>query len=129
MKVIYINAHYDEFNKSKFKTRLKILEIDDNIQTFYKLLDTESVDIITRSFKNKKVVMIVDGERHLKPANKDKLPIAICKNAKEELFGSMIICGTDGENLTDVPIDISDIEIGYYRIEQYATVKLYEYEV
>ena len=129
MKVIYIKAKYDEFDKSKFKTRIKTLEIDDNIQTFYKLLDTESVDIITRSFKNKKVVMIVDGERHLKPANKNKLPIAICKNAKEELFGSMIICGTDGENLTDVPIDISDIEIGYYRIEQYATVKLYEYEI
>ena len=129
MKVIYIKAKYDEFDKSKFKTRIKTLEIDDNIQTFYKLLDTESVDIITRSFKNKKVVMIVDGERHLKPANKDKLPIAICKNAKEELFGSMIICGTDGENLTDVPIDISDIEIGYYRIEKYAVVKLYEYEI
>lgn len=129
MKVIYIHAHYDEFNKSKFKTRIKTLEIDDNIQTFYKLLDTESVDIITRSFKNKKVVMIVDGERHLKPTNKDKLPIAICKNAKEELFGSMIICGTNGEDLTDVPIDISDIEIGYYRIEKYAVVRLYEYEL
>ena len=129
MKVIYIKAHYDEFDKTKFKTRIKMTQINDTLETIYKLLDTESVDIITRSFKGKKVVMIVDGEWHLKPTNKDKLPIAICKNAKEELFGSMIICGTDGEDLTDVPISISDIEIGYYRIEQYAIVKLYEYEI
>nr|CDL67069.1 unnamed protein product [uncultured bacterium] len=130
MKVIYIKTEYDKKHNYRFKTNIKMTQIVDTLDTYYSLLECTSIDIIVRTIANKKVAIIVDGERHLKRENKDKFPIAICTNANEQLFGNIIIAGIDTtEDLSDVPITIQDISMDLYSIDKFKGIPLYEYQI
>ena len=129
MKVIYIKTEYDKKHGYKFKTTIKMTQTVDTLDTYYSLLECTTIDILVRTIANKKVAIIVDGERHLKRENKDKYPIAICTNAKEQLFGNIIIAGIDKGNLSEVPITIQDISMGLYSVDKFKGVPLYEYQI
>ena len=129
MKVIYIKTEYDKKHGYKFKTTIKMTQTVDTLDTYYSLLECTTIDILVRTIANKKVAIIVDGERHLKRENKDKYPIAICTNANEQLFGNIIIAGIDTEDLRDVPITVQDISMGLYSIDKFKGVPLYEYQI
>ena len=129
MKVIYIKTEYDKEHKHRFKTNIKMTQLVDTLETYYQLLECSTIDIIVRTIKNRKVAIIIDGERHLKRENKGKYPIAICTNANEQLFGNIIITGIDTDNLSDVPISIQDITMGLYSVNEIKGIPLFEYQI
>ena len=98
MKVIYLNV-----NERKAP---EVLEIEDKLETFYKLIDCSTVDIVTREIGGKPFSIICDDEGLF--VEKPTIS-ALKKEHKTELVGNLIITGMpddDGEltGLTDEEI-------------------------
>ena len=95
MKVVYLNV----YNNKEPET----LEIEDDLKVFYKLIDCDTVDMLTREIERNPFTIICDDEGLfvLNP-----IMSAISKTTDERLVGNLIITGMpddDGElvGLTD----------------------------
>ena len=79
-----------------------LVHYTDDLQTLYKMLGCNVIDIITRDICKKPFDFIVDDEGLMKDEN--FLTALSLGNAKEELYGNILICGIADENgdLTDI---------------------------
>ena len=68
--------------------------IDDNLQTFYNIINTDSIEIIGRKINGKMTQIICDEEGKLK---QHQYISAISKENNETLVGNLIIKSTDHE--------------------------------
>ena len=88
------------------KEILGILEIPNNLDTFYKVLNCNLIDIVTRRIGDSKKVydIICDDEGLLKEPHKIS---AVDSMGNAQLVGNIFITGTaDAEgNLTSLPMD------------------------
>ena len=95
MKAIYLNVLE--------KKQPEIIEIEDNLKTYYKLINCKTIDIVTRSIENNYFSFVCDDEGLFveKP-----ITSAVDKKSKVQFVGNIIICGLpncEGEmiSLTD----------------------------
>lgn len=90
MKVVYLNVKKGEF--------LKPMNIEDDLDTFYRLIDCRTIDIVTRSVHGKKVSIICDDEGLFE--ENPQISAVGCGN----LVGNLIFTGLPDEdgNLTDI---------------------------
>ena len=96
------------------KLKIEPMTIEDTLETYYKLCECRTIDIISRTIKGRVVDFIVDDEYLLsdKPKN---APTGIFQNEPmlEQIYGPFVITGTgDNEgNLTDLnDLDIKAIK-------------------
>lgn len=82
MKAIYLNV--------KEGKAPKIVDIKDDLQTFYKLIDCDIIDITTRECNNVICDIICDDEGLLKD---NPIVSAINTRNQPELVGNLLICG------------------------------------
>ena len=68
--------------------------IDDNLETFYDIIKTDSIQIITRKINGKMTQIICDEEGKLK---QHQYISAISEENNETLVGNLIIKSTDHE--------------------------------
>lgn len=68
--------------------------IDDNLETFYDIINTDSVEIISRKINGKMTQIICDEEGKLK---QHQYISAISEEHNETLVGNLIIKSTDHE--------------------------------
>ena len=92
MKVVYLNVKKGEF--------LKPMNIEDDLDTFYRLIDCRTIDIVTRSVHGKKVSIICDDEGLFE----EKPRISTIDFNYGNLVGNLIFTGLPDEegNLTDI---------------------------
>lgn len=83
--VYIIDAKTMEYKKAR---------IENNLETFYKLINTDSVEIITRVINGKMTQIICDEEGKLK---KHQYISAVSEEHNEVLVGNLIIKSTDIE--------------------------------
>ena len=85
----------------------EITSAEDKLNVWYTLLNCDCIDIITRKIGDKYYDIVCDDEALLKS---EPLPRAVCRNAREVLFGNIFICGLadDEGNLTSLGDD--DVE-------------------
>ena len=81
--------------------------VEDELETYYKMLDCDCIDIVTRKVGNKWYGFVCDDEGLLK----DRAYTIISKQDGQywrEIVGSVFICNNDGEgNLTS--LDQTDV--------------------
>lgn len=70
----------------------KLMEIENNLETFYKLIDTDSITIVARVINGKMTQIICDEEGKLK---KHQLISASSSDFRETLVGNLIIKSED----------------------------------
>ncbi len=101
MKVLYLNV-----NEGKYP---EVLEIEDELDTYYKLIGCDCIDIITRIWRKRRYTVICDDMGFYKP----NLKVAIWDETKRDIpiVGNVVICGAgDVEgNLTSLTDE--DVEI------------------
>lgn len=68
--------------------------IDDNLETFYDIIKTDSIQIIARKINGKMTQIICDEEGKLK---KNQYISAVSEEHNETLVGNLIIKSTDHE--------------------------------
>lgn len=68
--------------------------IDDDLQTFYDIINTDSIEILSRKINNKMTQIICDEEGKLK---ENQYISAMSKEHNETLVGNLIIKSTDEE--------------------------------
>lgn len=90
MKVVYLNVKKGEF--------LKPMNIENDLETFYRLINCRTIDIVTRSVHGKKVSIICDDEGLFE--ENPQISAVGCGN----LVGNLIFTGLPDEdgNLTDI---------------------------
>lgn len=69
-------------------------QIDDNLETFYDIIKTDSIEIIARKINGKMTQIICDEEGKLK---QHQYISAISEEHNETLVGNLIIKSTDNE--------------------------------
>ena len=96
MKAIYLNVLQGELPK--------IVDIKDDLKTYYELLKCDTIDIVTRTIEGKNFSVVCDDEGLLveKP-----IVSAIDKNKKCQFVGNLIFCGmpTDEGEMTSLTED------------------------
>lgn len=70
----------------------KLMEIENNLETFYKLINTDSIQIVARIINGKMTQIICDEEGKLK---ENQLISASSSDFKETLVGNLIIKSED----------------------------------
>ena len=95
MKAIYLNVNEDK--------KPEIVEIEDDLKTYYKLIQCDSIDIVTRNIRKIPYSIVCDDEGLFVTSPKIS---AIDDNYQPQLVGNLVICGMpndDGEltELTD----------------------------
>ena len=85
IKVYVINAK---------NTSYELKEIDEDLQTFYNIINTDSIEICTRRINGKLTQIICDEEGKLK---KNQYISALSEENNECLVGNLIIKSTDKE--------------------------------
>lgn len=100
MKVLYLNV-----NEGKYP---EVLEIEDKLDTYYKLIGCDCIDITTRIWRKRRYTVICDDMGFYR----NNLKVAIWDEAKRDIpiVGNVVICGkSDIEgnltSLTDEDID------------------------
>ena len=95
MKVVYLNV--------KDGKQPEIIDIPDELETFYKLIKCDTIDIVRRKIGGKEYHIICDDEGLF---DQPAIPSLINHNYGVDLVGNLIICNCDeqGElqSLTDV---------------------------
>lgn len=108
IQVVYLDVYHGK----KPVVRL----IKDNLDTFYKMLNATTIDVIRRPFKGKFFNVIVDDEGLLKKSPKVS---AINYNYNPALVGNLIVTGVtneDGELTGLTPDDVKLIFNCVYRL-------------
>ena len=70
----------------------KLMEIENNLETFYKLINTDSIEVVARYINGKMTQIICDEEGKLK---EHQLISASSSDFKETLVGNLIIKSED----------------------------------
>ena len=93
MKAIYLNV---ENGKAP-----KVVDIEDNLNEFYKMLNCKTIDIVTRKIGNNYYDIICDDNGLFKDIT---ITSAIDNKNKSALVGNLLIVGlpNDDGNLTDL---------------------------
>ncbi|MBE5751026.1 MAG: DUF3846 domain-containing protein [Clostridiales bacterium] len=97
IKVVYYNV-IDRKNP-------EIIEIEDDIEVFHKLLKCDCIDIVTRDIYNQRYSIIVDDEGALKE-KPIVSAISLSKGACP-LFGNLIICKSNPPELESLDDDVA----------------------
>lgn len=107
--------------RAKNELKITMENIVDNLDSYYRLLDCETIDIVKRTINGHNYEFVVDGE-YLLNEKILKPPVAVFEgNGEEAIFGSLVITGeADQEgNLTSVklPNAMLDVELAkcWYR--------------
>lgn len=87
MEVLIVNAKENTIKKA---------DINNNLETFYEIIETDSISIISRNINGKMTQIICDEEGKLKA---DQYVSAICNN--EFLVGNLIIKSQDKSIIDD----------------------------
>lgn len=72
----------------------EIKEINDDLQTFYDIINTDSIEILARKINGKMTQIICDEEGKLK---RNQFISAMSEEYNENLVGNLIIKSTDKE--------------------------------
>ena len=72
----------------------KLMEIENNLETFYKLINTDAIQIVARKINGKMTQIICDEEGKLK---QHQYISAVSEEHNETLVGNLIIKSTDHE--------------------------------
>lgn len=94
--------------------------IDDTLETYYNLLNCNTIDIVNRKIRHFRACFVIDDEYLLKGAPKEP-PIAVFEgNGREEIFNALVITGTsDNEgnltSLSDFQVELIKSSISKYR--------------
>lgn len=89
------------------KTEAKVVEFEDGLDSMYKLVDCDLIDIVHREIGGKLFDLVIDDEGLLKDGKRIG---AMCVDGDERLYGNILIVNHDGEGNT-VSITDEDIEI------------------
>lgn len=92
MKAIYLNVLEKELPQ--------IIDIKDNLNTYYKLLKCNTIDIVTRTIEGHSFSVVCDDEGLLK---ENPIISAVSQNSKVQFVGNLIFCGIpndEGEMLS-----------------------------
>lgn len=83
------------------KTRqFRVEDIKDDLETFYKIIDCDTIDIVTRYVNDVQFDIICDDEGLLK---EDPIVTAVNMKLEPMLVGTLILAHHDGNgNLTDI---------------------------
>lgn len=83
------------------KTRqFRVEDIKDDLETFYRIIDCDTIDIVTRYVNDVQFDIICDDEELLK---EEPIVTALSMNLKPMLVGTLIFAHNDGHgNLTDI---------------------------
>ena len=83
MKVLYLNV-----NEGKYP---EVLDIEDELDTYYKLIGCDCIDITVRFFKRRPYTVICDDMGFYR----NNLKVAIWDEAKRDIpiVGNVVICG------------------------------------
>jgi len=83
------------------------VEIDDDLQSYYKLLEIDIIDIVTMSIGRKNYAIVCDDEGLLKD---NPIVSGVGSGLDPRLVGNLFICNSDGGDLTSLtPDDILSI--------------------
>lgn len=80
----------------------RLIEIEDDLQTYYRILNCDCIDIVHRNIGGKFFDIVCDDEALLKENPQFR---AISKCRRDGLFGNLFICNHDGENLSSLSED------------------------
>lgn len=85
----------------------RIIEIDDNLDVYYEMIDCRCIDIVMRKIGGKYYNIVCDDEGLLV----GKRISALSKNGEPMLVGNLIICNNDGAELASLDDeDVQNIE-------------------
>ena len=82
MKVIYLNVNEEK--------KPEIVDIEDDLKTYYKLIQCDSIDIVTRNIRKIPYSIVCDDEGLFVTSPKIS---AIDDNYQPQLVGNLVICG------------------------------------
>lgn len=82
-----------------------LVHYTDNLDTLYKMLDCETIDIVTRNVKGKPFDFVVDDEGRMKRNHVQ----AVSSDGNEWLLGNILIAGFCDENGDLTDIDDTDL--------------------
>lgn len=96
-----------------FTEELKVVEVDANLEGYYKVLNCEMIEVITREFSGKRLVVICDENGLFKSNNKVAIATYDKSNkdrAIEQIVGNVLIVDyftedEDFESLNDEEIN------------------------
>ena len=95
-------------------------EIEDKLETYYRILSCDNVDIVERKIKGFKVCFVVDDE-YLLRNTPNQPPVAVFQgNGREAIYGALVITGKSDKlgnlsSLEDYQINIIERSICYFR--------------
>ena len=95
-------------------------EIEDKLETYYRILSCDNVDIVERKIKGFKVCFVVDDE-YLLRNTPNQPPVAVFQgNGREAIYGALDITGKSDKvgnlsSLEDYQINIIERSICYFR--------------
>ena len=96
-------------------TELKIGNFINDVDWFYKIIRTDILDMPTRNINNSRYVIICDDLGALKP-NRFSL---ISKNMREVLYGTVIICKQNTDDLIGLTMNEAKALIKYLKNNNY----------
>lgn len=94
------------------KKEAKIIEIEDDLNTYYQLIDCSTIDIVRVPF-HPDIAIIVDDEGALKDDSKPNF-----WRGSEVIYGTAILAGVDGENLIDLNERQINYMLAYFKFEE-----------
>lgn len=89
---------------------VKPVEVEDELTDYYRVLNCDTIDIITVKLGDEYVTVVCDDEALLKPNARES---AIDTNGRAMLHGNLFFCYEDDFEMTDLPANLEDYLISH----------------